>query len=31
MFEVTVQLANLATPQRTENVSLFVDVGATLA
>lgn len=31
MFEVTVKLANLASPSRTEEVSLLVDTGATLS
>jgi len=31
MFEVTVQLANLATPGRTAELSLLVDTGATLS
>ncbi len=31
MFEVTVKLANLAAPGRTEEVSLLVDTGATLS
>ena len=31
MFEVTVRLANLAAPDRTEEVSLLVDTGATLS
>ncbi len=31
MFEVTVKLANLASPGRTEEVSLLVDTGATLS
>ncbi len=31
MFDVTVKLANLAVPGRTEEVSLLVDTGATLS
>ncbi len=31
MFDVTVTLANLAAPSRTEEVSLLVDTGATLS
>jgi clan AA aspartic protease len=31
MFEVSVKLANLAAPARTEEVSLLVDTGATLS
>ena len=31
MFEVKVKLANLAAPDRTEEVSLLVDTGATLS
>jgi len=31
MFEVNVELANLAEPSRTEEVSLLVDTGATLS
>ena len=31
MFEVTVELASLAAPQRTKEVSLLVDTGATLS
>jgi clan AA aspartic protease len=31
MFEVKVQLANLAAPSQTEEVSLLVDTGATLS
>lgn len=31
MFEVIVKLANLASPGRTEEVSLLVDTGATLS
>ena len=31
MFEVNVELANLAAPERTEKVSLLVDTGATLS
>ena len=31
MFEVKVNLANLAAPDRTEELSLLVDTGATLS
>jgi predicted aspartyl protease len=31
MFGVTVELANLAAPGRTEEISLLVDIGATLS
>jgi predicted aspartyl protease len=31
MFEVNVELASLAAPERTEKVSLLVDTGATLS
>jgi clan AA aspartic protease len=31
MFKVTVKVANLSTPQRTADVSLLVDTGATLS
>jgi predicted aspartyl protease len=31
MFNVTVELANLAAPGQTEEVSLLVDTGATLS